>query len=391
VRGRLVGNASQIRGADIEWPMPQHAGTVFHVSPADAGTTLAAFLRGRLGAVSWSRVQKLVRSRHVLIHGNICTDVGRRLKAGEVVKLLEAAAAPLPTAADVRVVHVDDDVVVVEKPAGVTTTRHHEESAWPAKRRQVQPTLEELVPDAIGRFQAARRRGAARPPGPQRGAEGDRGGRRRVPPVRAVHRIDRETSGLVVFARNVPAARILAEQFRLHTTQRRYLAIAVGRVRQRTIESRLVRDRGDGRRGSGDGEGDDGKVAITHVAPLEHFGADYTLVECRLETGRTHQIRIHLAESGHALCGERVYAGAPRRGRPADGSQAPRVMLHAAELGFVHPVTGEELRFESPLPDDMRRVIARLRAGEAGRGGEPAARRKRKDGRGPGGSPSASP
>jgi 23S rRNA pseudouridine1911/1915/1917 synthase len=167
----------------------------------------------------------------------------------------------------------------------------------------------------------------------------------------------------VVFARNVPAARILAEQFRLHTTQRRYLAIAVGRVRQRTIESRLVRDRGDGRRGSG--EGDDGKVAITHVAPLEHYGDGYTLVECRLETGRTHQIRIHLAESGHPLCGERVYASPARRGRQVDDSQAPRVMLHAAELGFVHPVSGADLRFESPLPDDIRRVIARLRRGEA--------------------------
>jgi 23S rRNA pseudouridine1911/1915/1917 synthase len=348
-------------GAD-ESPMPQHSGSVHHVTPADIGATLAAFLRRQMGGVSWSRVQRLVRSRHVLIHGNTCTDVGRRLKAGEVVKVLEVAAAPLPTAADVRVVHVDDDVVVVEKPAGVTTTRHHEEASWPAKRRQAQPTLEELVPDAIGRFLAARRRGVARRPGAPRGAEPDRG-RRRIPPVRAVHRIDRETSGLVVFARNVPAARILAEQFRLHTTQRRYIAIAVGRVRQRTIESRLVRDRGDGRRGSG--EGDDGKVAITHVAPLEHYGDGYTLVECRLETGRTHQIRIHLAESGHPLCGERVYASPARRGRQVDDSQAPRVMLHAAELGFVHPVSGADLRFESPLPDDIRRVIARLRRGEA--------------------------
>ncbi|MFN9368717.1 MAG: pseudouridine synthase, partial [Planctomycetia bacterium] len=105
--------------------------------------------------------------------------------------------------------------------------------------------------------------------------------------------------------------------------------------------------------------------AITHVVPLEHYGDDYTLVECRLETGRTHQIRIHLAESGHPLCGERVYVPAARRGRRVDGSQAPRVMLHAAELGFVHPVSGAELRFESPLPDDIRRVIARLRRGAA--------------------------
>jgi 23S rRNA pseudouridine1911/1915/1917 synthase len=323
--------------------MKSHPGTVLHVTAADRGCTLAAFLRGRLDAASWSRVQKLVRGRHVLIHGNVCTDVARRLKEGEVVKVLEAAAPRLPGAADVTIVHLDDDVVVVDKPPGVTTTRHHEERSWPARRRQLQPTLEELVPDAIARSLAAGR--GARP-------------RRRPAPVRAVHRIDRETSGLVVFARNVPASRILAEQFRLHATERRYLAIVVGRVGSGTIRTQLVRDRGDGRRGSTD-EGE-GKLAVTHVAPVERFGDAYTLVECRLETGRTHQIRIHLSETSHPVCGERVYAQL-RRGGPQDESRAPRVMLHAADLGFVHPVSGKELRFTSPLPADMRMVLADLR------------------------------
>jgi 23S rRNA pseudouridine1911/1915/1917 synthase len=326
--------------------MKQHPGTAYHVTGGDRGQTLAAFLRGRLGGASWSRVQKLVRGRQVLVHGNLCTDVARRLKEGEVVKVLDVAVAPLPRADDVRVVHLDDDVVVVEKPTGVTTTRHHEEASWPAKRRQLQPTLEELVPAAIAKVLV----------------------RRRIPPVRAVHRIDRETSGLVVFARNVPASRILAEQFRAHTTHRRYLALVAGRMNAGTIRTRLIRDRGDGRRGSTDTE--EGKEAITHVAPLEHFGTDYTLVECRLETGRTHQIRIHMAETGHPVCGERVYAAPRRKGarneaaavqRLLDESRAPRVMLHAAELGFVHPVSGEALRFTSPLPADMRKVLAGLR------------------------------
>ena len=287
----------------------------------------------------------------MLVHGNVCTDAARRLKEGEVVKVLEVAAAPLPRADDVKIVYVDDDVVVVDKPTGLTTTRHHEELSWPAKRRQMQPTLEELVPEAIARHLAARGAGRPRP-----GAKS--APRRRVPPVRAVHRIDRETSGLVVFARNVPAGRILAEQFRLHTTHRRYLALVVGRMGRGTIRSHLLRDRGDGRRGSVEGE--EGKLAVTHVAPVEHFGDAYTLMECRLETGRTHQIRIHMAESGHPLCGERVYA-APRRDGPRDESRAPRVMLHAAELGFVHPVSGEELRFTSPLPADIKQVLASLR------------------------------
>jgi len=235
----------------------------------------------------------------------------------------------------------------------VTTTRHHEERDWPARRRQLQPTLEELVPQAIAR-RLTQRPADRRPP-----ARDGASPRKRVAPVRAVHRIDRETSGLVAFARNVPAARILAEQFRLHTTHRRYLALVAGRAEAGTIRTHLVRDRGDGRRGStDDGEG---KPAVTHVTPVERFGAAYTLVECRLETGRTHQIRIHLAELGHPVCGERVYKATHRRGGATDESRAPRVMLHAAELGLVHPVSGAELRFTSPLPADMRQTIAALR------------------------------
>jgi 23S rRNA pseudouridine1911/1915/1917 synthase len=335
--------------------MKPSAGTVLHVTSADRGKTLAAFLRAKLGeaaaglapgAASWSRVQKLVRSRHVMIHGNICTDAARRLKEGEVVKVLEAAAAPAPKADDVLVVHLDEQVVVVDKPTGITTTRHTEELSWPTRRRQVQPTLDELVPEAIARHLAARHATRGRKP-------------RRVPPVRPVHRIDRETSGLVVFARTVPAERILAEQFRAHTTQRRYLAVCVGRVNAGTIQTNLVRDRGDGRRGSSGTE--EGKRAVTHVRPVEHFGDGFTLVECRLETGRTHQIRIHLAEIGHPVCGERVYS-APRGTKVEDTSQSPRVMLHAAELGFVHPESGETLRFESRLPADIQRLIEKLRA-----------------------------
>ncbi len=323
-------------------------GTVHHVDAAAAGRTLAAFLRGTSGE-SWSQVQRLIRARRVQIHGNICTDAGRRLRDGDVVKILAVAAPAPPGPHDLRIVHLDAAVVVVEKPPGVTTTRHGEERTWPARRRQVQPTLDELVPGAI-----------AAGTGP-----GRRAGRPRPVPVRAVHRIDRETSGLVVFARTVPAERILAEQFRAHTTRRRYLAVCVGRVGAGTIVSNLLRDRGDGRRGSSGT--DEGKHAVTHVRPIEHFADAYTLVECVLETGRTHQIRIHMAESGHPVCGERVYS-APRGSRAVDGSAAPRVMLHAASLGFVHPETGADLDFESPLPADIRAVIGRLR----GAGGEGA-------------------
>ena len=103
-----------------------------------------------------------------------------------------------------------------------------------------------------------------------------------------------------------------------------------------------------------------GKRAVTHVRPLEYLGG-YTLVECRLETGRTHQIRIQLAEAGHPLCGEKVY-NKPLFGKPiADDSGAQRQALHAAELGFPHPITGQPLHFTMPLPADFQQLLARLR------------------------------
>ncbi len=336
-------------------------GQLFHVSESASGCTLAAFLREQSGE-SWAASEKLVRGRRVTIHGNLCTDAARRLQAGDVVKLLNVAAASPPGPRDIRIVYLDDAVVVVDKPPGITTTRHHEEAGWPARRRQVQPTLDELLPAVIGRFQMgqASRRRAKRPAGPPPKV--------RRTPVRAVHRIDRETSGLLVFARTVPASRILAEQFRQHATQRRYLAVAVGRVGTGTIITHLVRDRGDGRRGSSGGG--EGKRAVTHVRPVEHFGDAYTLVECRLETGRTHQIRIHLAESGHPICGERVYS-APPGSDVVDRSRAPRVALHAAELGINHPVTGLQLHNTPPLPADLQRFIDRL-ATDHGRSAPPA-------------------
>jgi 23S rRNA pseudouridine1911/1915/1917 synthase len=146
----------------------------------------------------------------------------------------------------------------------------------------------------------------------------------------------------------------LKNQFRAHSVRRRYRAIVHGSVRDRTISSRLVQDRGDGRRGSTDNP-TLGRESITHVFFREALlGA--TLIECRLETGRTHQIRIHLSEVGHPLVGERVYA----KDNPQPSIAAPRLMLHAMQLGFRHPVTNLELDFEQALPSDFLEVLRRL-------------------------------
>jgi 23S rRNA pseudouridine1911/1915/1917 synthase len=131
-------------------------------------------------------------------------------------------------------------------------------------------------------------------------------------------------------------------------------------VAPRRIATWLVRDRGDGRRGSG--EPGQGKEAITHVDVAERLPG-YTLLRCRLETGRTHQIRIHLAELGHPVCGDKVYSHRPDGTVWPDRSGAPRLALHAAELGFVHPVTRQALHWSMPLPADLQGLLDRLRGG----------------------------
>ena len=127
----------------------------------------------------------------------------------------------------------------------------------------------------------------------------------------------------------------------------------------KTITSNLVPDRGDGRRGSTP-LANTGKVATTHVSIEERF-ARFTLLSCRLETGRTHQIRIHLSEAGHAVCGDKVYCKRAGGEAISDESGAPRLALHATELGFEHPVTGARLHFDMPTPADMVKVLDRLR------------------------------
>lgn len=252
-----------------------------------------------------------------------------------------APASPRPTvlARQPRIRYADAHLVVVEKPAGLTTMRHPEEAAEFGARAQryLPPTLADLLPALLARGRSAK---AAR--------------------VLPVHRLDKETSGLVVFARTKEAERNLGKQFRAHALERRYLALVRGKAKPGRIESYLVRDRGDGRRGSTTEPGQ-GKRAVTHVRVVEDLG-HYTLVECRLETGRTHQVRIHLGESGTPICGERIY-DRPLHGKPLpDRSGAPRLALHAARLGFKHPVTGKGMEWKSPLPMDLRALVDRLRA-----------------------------
>jgi 23S rRNA pseudouridine1911/1915/1917 synthase len=289
--------------------------------------------------MSWNQARRIIETRRVRINGELCLDPACRLHEGQVIEILDRPAPKPRQHETVKIVYLDTHVVVVEKPSGVSTVRHPLERDWPAKRKALSPTLEEIVPKLIVQREGQHRKG---PP----------------PRLRIVHRIDKETSGLVVFARTVPAERGLGKQFRMHTVLRRYLAIIPGSLRSQRIVTRLVRDRGDGRRGSTKLPGV-GKQAVTNIELVEEL-AGYSVVSCRLETGRTHQIRIHLAELGHPICGEKVYDRKPGEPAEEDRTGAPRLALHAAELGFNHPVTGQPLHWTMPLPADLQRLLERL-------------------------------
>jgi 23S rRNA pseudouridine1911/1915/1917 synthase len=221
------------------------------------------------------------------------------------------------------IVHVDPHVVVVDKPPGISTARYDGKRGGPA---ETAPGVAELLGAELGRGE-----------------------------LRVVQRLDKDTSGLVVFARTREAQDALISQLRARKVERRYLALAHGDVRRRTFRSFLADDRGDGLRGSVRNPRL-GKEAVTHVEPLLRLrGA--TLVACRLETGRTHQIRIHLAEAGHPVLGDALY----QRGCRGRVLPAPRLMLHAETLGFAHPVQERWLEFRRPAPADLARRIAELR------------------------------
>ena len=342
--------------------MRRDGSRVFHVTDAEAGLTLFEAIRLWVPEQTGAETKQLVMQRQVQIDGNLCLDTRRSLKVREVVKILAHSVAAPPSDADIQIHFADEHLVIVEKPSGMTTMRHEEEVHWSARRKQRQSTLDELLPRVLARELGATSRGSrGRTAKPKRAQqEGSFDARRwRVIPV---HRLDRETSGLMVFARTTAAERELVEQFREHSIDRAYRAIVLGDIGEQTFESYLVRDRGDGKRGSTT-EPESGQLAVTHVRPLEKL-TGHTLIECRLETGRTHQIRIHLSEAGHPLCGDPEYRGGLHLKPQPDRSGAPRLALHAAELGFQHPVTGERLRFQAKLPKDLADFLKRLRRSE---------------------------
>ena len=312
-------------------------------------------------ALSRSRLARLIAQGAVTRDGIALTDPSAKVVPGETLTITfepvtEIAAQPEAIALDV--VHEDDELIVIHKPAGMVV--HPAPGA--ASGTLVNALLHHCAESLSGI-------GGARRPG-------------------IVHRIDKDTSGLLVVAKSDRAHHGLAAQFAQHSVARHYLAVVRGvpdaadprlrGLRGVTFESgnvlrivtQLARHRSDRQRQAVTDHG--GRHAVTRARVLERFGAPDTaaaLIECWLETGRTHQIRVHMAYAGHALIGDATYGGRRNLSRRALGAEAaqaaasfPRQALHAATLGFVHPVTGAHMSFEAPLPADMRRLVAQLRS-----------------------------
>jgi 23S rRNA pseudouridine1911/1915/1917 synthase len=296
---------------------------------AVGASTLAVLVRQQGIAPSCEKAKALVISGKVTVDGARITDPAFRLAGGESIAWNMAVPDPRRqlAMAGFRVVFEDGHLIIIEKPEGVTTV--------PYERKDTGTALD-LVREAWRR----------------------QGKRATVTPLYTVHRLDKDTSGLLCFAKTKLAERGLHQIFKNHLASREYLAVAHGRVTGGRIESRLVENRGDGIRGSTQ-RPHEGQQAITFVEVVETFSRA-TLCRVRLQTGRTHQIRIHLSEQGHPLVGETVYIrDLLRAGRTPLPTR--RLLLHAATLGFDHPVTGARLDFSSPLPEEFQAELKRLR------------------------------
>lgn len=294
----------------------------FLVSEKEQGMRIDKFLTEK-SEKSRSALQQLMKDGYVLVNGAV-TKANYKCQPGDIVELTERKLEEIdlnPEAIPLDIYYEDDDVLVVNKPEGMVV--------HPSAGHQSGTLVHALLyhcKDLSGI------NGKIRPG--------------------IVHRIDKDTSGLLMIAKNDAAHESLASQLKAKTSTREYVALVHGNIAHQngTIEAPIGRSKVDRQKMA---VVEDGKAARTHFQVLERFG-DYTLVSCQLDTGRTHQIRVHMKYIGHPLAGDPKYG--PKNTLAGNGQY-----LHAAKLGFTHPKTGENLTFEAPLPDDFEQVLEKLR------------------------------
>ncbi|HEX6783864.1 MAG TPA: RluA family pseudouridine synthase [Sphingomicrobium sp.] len=304
------------------------------LEPAHAGWRLDRALAAVVPTLSRERLKGLIRSGAVEAEGKALRDPAVKVRGEEALRVAvpepklahnEAQAIPL------IIVFEDEHLLVVEKPAGLVV--------HPAAGNFDGTLVNALLHHCGGSLSGIG--GVARPG--------------------IVHRIDKDTSGLLVVAKTDVAHEGLAKQFAAHSIDRRYLAIVNGvpKSSEATVDAPLARS-STNRKKIAIVEGSRGKRAVTHWKRLQVL-RDSALVECRLETGRTHQVRVHMASIGHPLLGDPVYGRSSKtHGNILKELQFQRQALHAAELGFTHPVTKSRLSFSSPMPPDMQELFNAL-------------------------------
>lgn len=274
-----------------------------------------------LSDVSRSQLQKWIEDGYVTVNGQV-VKTKYKLKAGDVVKIIPEAPQTIdlePEDIPLDIVYEDDDVIVVNKPAGMVV---HPAPGHPGHTLVNALLYHSPLSTINGEFR----------PG-------------------IVHRIDKDTSGLLMVAKNDLAHRSLAAQLKAKTNQREYAALVHGVIKedQGTIDAPLGRSKKDRKKQA---VVMDGRHAVTHFEVVKRY-RHYTLVKCRLETGRTHQIRVHMAYIGHPLAGDPLYG-------PRKTLAGPGQYLHAGLLGFKHPRTGQEMTFTAPLPDYFTKMLEHL-------------------------------
>ncbi|SDE87985.1 ribosomal large subunit pseudouridine synthase D [Celeribacter baekdonensis] len=308
--------------------------------------------------LSRSRLAKLLAEGAITVNGVVATDQTGKIAAGDRVEITVEQAAEVEIIAEdipLEVIYEDDDLIVINKPVGMVV---HPAPGSPSG------TLVNALMYHFGENLSGI--GGEKRPG-------------------IVHRIDKDTSGLLVVAKSDKAHQGLAKQFEKHTVERKYYALVYGmpdimdpRLRGvkgvsfegsnvMRITTMLGRHKADRQKQAVSFS--EGRHAITRARVVEMYGTpvQLSLVECWLETGRTHQIRVHMAHAGHGLVGDQTYGGRRKLNHKALSEAArdavaafPRQALHAAVLGFVHPVTGEDMLFEAPLPEDMQDLLDHL-------------------------------
>jgi 23S rRNA pseudouridine1911/1915/1917 synthase len=322
--------------------MPEAYPILISVAAEDAGKRLDQFLTARLESVSRARVQELIESGQVLVN-DAAAKASLKLRGGQQVSVLgEAHRAPLkaiPEEIPLDIVYEDDDLAVINKPAGM------------------------MVHAGAGATEEARNRGTLVNALLHHLASLSGVGGELRPGI--VHRLDRETSGLIVVAKNDEAHRKLGAQFAAREVKKKYVALVHGLVKRDsgTIAQSISRD--PARRTRMTTRLENGRAAVTHYCVLRRLDSKFgkfTLLDVKIDTGRTHQIRVHVAAMGHPVVGDTAY-GAPKLARgPSAAIGLDRNFLHSRELEFRHPRTGQTLALKSELPEELLNYLRKVEA-----------------------------